>query len=111
MNLQEGVKKMDKIRIAVDSLGGDNGAEYIVMGISEALSQYDDIEIIVTGDEKELTSYIEKYNCDKNRVRIINSTEVISCHDAPVEAIRKKKDSSLVLALKTVKDGETKAII
>lgn len=102
---------MDKIRIAVDSLGGDNGAEYIVMGISEALSQYDDIEIIVTGDEKELTSYIEKYNCDKNRVRIINSTEVISCHDAPVEAIRKKKDSSLVLALNTVKDGEAQAII
>ena len=102
---------MDRIKIAVDSLGGDNGAEYIVMGISEALKQYDDIEIIVTGEEKELQTYIDKFNCDKNRVKIINSTEVISCHDAPVDAIRNKKNSSLVLALNTVKNGEAQAII
>lgn len=102
---------MDRIVIAIDTMGGDNGSEYMVMGISEAMASYDDFDIIVTGKEDELNSYIEKYNCDKKRITIINSSEEITCHDAPVEAIRKKKQSSLVLALNTVKEGKSQACI
>lgn len=102
---------MDRITIAIDTMGGDNGSEYMIMGISEAMAQYDDFDIIVTGKEDELNSYIEKYGCDKNRITVINATEEITCHDAPVEAIRKKKASSLVLALNTVKDGRAHACI
>lgn len=102
---------MDRITIAIDTMGGDNGSEYMIMGISEAMAQYDDFDIIVTGKEDELNSYIEKYGCDRNRITVINATEEITCHDAPVEAIRKKKASSLVLALNTVKDGRAHACI
>lgn len=102
---------MDRITIAIDTMGGDNGSEYMIMGISEAMAQYDDFDIIVTGKEDELNSYIEKYSCDRNRITVINATEEITCHDAPVEAIRKKKASSLVLALNTVKDGRAHACI
>lgn len=102
---------MDRITIAIDTMGGDNGSEYMIMGISEAMAQYDDFDIIVTGKEDELNSYIEKYSCDRNRITVISATEEITCHDAPVEAIRKKKASSLVLALNTVKDGRAHACI
>lgn len=97
--------------ITVDTLGGDNGSEFIIQGISEAMAMHDDFDIIVTGKEEELKKHIDKYKCDKNRISIINATEEITCHDAPVEAIRKKKESSLVLALNTVKEGKAQACI
>ena len=102
---------MDRMKITIDTLGGDNGSEPMVLGVSEALKAYDDFDIILVGKEKELNPLIDKYGCDKNRVSVINSTEVITCHDAPVDAIRKKKESSLVLALNTVKDGSSQCCI
>ncbi len=101
----------NKMTIAIDTLGGDNGCEYIVLGISEALAKYDDINIIVTGKEQEIKDAIEKYQVDSSRITIINATEEITCHDAPVDAIRRKKNSSLVLALNTVKEGKAQACI
>ncbi len=103
--------KMSNITIAIDTLGGDHGAEYMIMGIKDALDKHNDVSIIVTGDEKELNPLIEKYTLPVDRISVINTTEVITCHDAPVDAIRKKKDSSLVVALNQVKDGNAQAII
>lgn len=102
---------MNKMVITVDTLGGDNGSEFMVQGISEAMKLHDDFDIIVTGKEDELNTLIDKYGCDKNRITVLNATEMITCHDAPVEAIRTKKDSSLVVALKTVKEGKAQACI
>jgi len=102
---------MSSITIAIDTLGGDHGAEFMVMGIKDALERHNDVEIIVTGDEKELNPLIEKYNVPKDKIKIIHTSEVITCHDAPVDAIRKKKDSSLVVALNQVKEGNAQAII
>lgn len=102
---------MDKIVIAIDTMGSDNGSEYFVQGISEAMQEFDDVSFIVTGKEEDLKSYIEKYHCDSSRIEIVNATEEITCHDAPVEAIRKKKESSMVLALNAVKEGRAGACI
>lgn len=102
---------MDKITISIDTLGGDNGAEPMIIGISEAMSKYNDVDFIVTGKEDELNTYIEQYGCDKERIQIVNAAEVITCHDAPVEAIRNKKSSSLVLALNQVKEKKAQACI
>ncbi|MDD6327459.1 MAG: phosphate acyltransferase PlsX [Eubacteriales bacterium] len=102
---------MDKITIAVDTMGGDNGCEYIMQGISEALGKFDDINVLVTGNKEELSLLITKYNIDNSRINIIHADEVITCHDAPVDAIRKKKNSSLVLALNEVKEGRAQACI
>lgn len=102
---------MDKIVIAVDTLGTDNGSEYFVKGIADALKEFDDIEIIATGKEKELNELIDKYSVDKKRITVVNASEEITCHDAPVEAIRKKTESSMVLALNAVKDGKAAACI
>lgn len=102
---------MDNIVIAVDTMGSDNGSEYFIQGISEAMAEYEDLEFLVTGKEEELKQYIEQYGCDKTRITIKDATEEITCHDAPVEAIRKKKASSMVLALNAVKEGNAAACI
>ncbi len=102
---------MENITIAIDTLGGDNGALFMVKGIAAAMKEFDDVNFVVTGKEDELKQYMSEENLDMGRIEIINATEVISCHDAPVEAIRKKKDSSLVLALNAVKSGKASACI
>lgn len=102
---------MENIVIAIDTMGTDNGSAYFIQGIAEAMDQYDDLSFIVTGKEDELKTYIDQYGCDKTRIEIINATEEITCHDAPVDAIRRKKNSSMVLALNAVKEGKAAACI
>ena len=89
----------------------DNGSAYFVQGIAEAMDLYDDLSFIVTGKEEELKTYIDQYGCDKTRIEVVDATEEITCHDAPVDAIRRKKNSSMVLALNAVKEGRAAACI
>ena len=102
---------MEKIVIAIDTMGTDNGSAYFVQGIAEAMDLYDDLSFIVTGKEEELKTYVEQYGCDKTRIEVVDATEEITCHDAPVDAIRRKKNSSMVLALNAVKEGRAAACI
>ena len=102
---------MEKIEIAIDTMGTDNGSAYFVQGIAEAMDLYDDLSFIVTGKEEELKTYIDQYGCDKTRIEVVDATEEITCHDAPVDAIRRKKNSSMVLALNAVKEGRAAACI
>lgn len=102
---------MEKIVIAIDTMGTDNGSAYFVQGIAEAMDLYDDLSFIVTGKEEELKTYIDQYGCDKTRMEVVDATEEITCHDAPVDAIRRKKNSSMVLALNAVKEGRAAACI
>ena len=102
---------MEKIVIAIDTMGTDNGSAYFVQGIAEAMDLYDDLSFIVTGKEEELKTYIDQYGCDKTRIEVVDATEEITCHDAPVDAIRRKKNSSMVLALIAVKEERAAACI
>lgn len=102
---------MEKIVIAIDTMGTDNGSAYFVQGIAEAMDLYDDLSFIVTGKEEELKTYVDQYGCDKTRIEVVDATEEITCHDAPVDAIRRKKNSSMVLALNAVKEGRAAACI
>ena len=102
---------MEKIVIAIDTMGTDNGSAYFVQGIAEAMDLYDDLSFIVTGKEEELKTYIDQYGFDKTRSEVVDATEEITCHDAPVDAIRRKKNSSMVLALNAVKEGRAAACI
>lgn len=102
---------MEKIVIAIDTMGTDNGSAYFVQGIAEAMDLHDDLSFIVTGKEEELKTYIDQYGCDKTRIEVVDATEEITCHDAPVDAIRRKKNSSMVLALNAVKEERAAACI
>ena len=87
---------MEKIVIAIDTMGTDNGSAYFVQGIAEAMDLYDDLSFIVTGKEEELKTYIDQYGCDKTRIEVVDATEEITCHDAPVDAIKEGRAAACI---------------
>lgn len=99
------------MKIAIDGMGGDNAPQAVVEGVVEALKEYNNLTIYITGPKEEIEKELEKYTYPKERVNIVPTTEVISTNEHPVMAIRKKKDSSLVKALNLVKEKECDAII
>lgn len=100
-----------EVRIVIDTIGGDNGAEVCVNGAIEGLKQHPEVHIILTGHEEEINKYLEGKEYDKNRLEIINTTEEISLNEPPVKAVREKKDSSLVVGMNQVKEGKADAFI
>lgn len=95
------------MRIAIDAMGGDYAPESIVKGINLAKKEFPNIEFQLYGEPEAIKAHLE----DEKNVKIIATTELIDFHDEPVKAIRKKKDSSLVRAVKAVKDGEADAVL
>lgn len=99
------------ITIAVDAMGGDNAPSEIIKGAVLAVQDKNDIKVVLTGDESVIGNILNEYNYDKNRISVVNAPEVISNNEAPVLAIRRKKDSSIVVALNMVKKGEADAFV
>ncbi|MGT2784499.1 phosphate acyltransferase PlsX [Streptococcus merionis] len=94
-------------RIAVDAMGGDYAPKAIVEGVNQALADFSDIEIILYGDETKIRQHLTA----TERVRVVHTDEKINSDDEPAKAIRKKKQASMVLAAKAVKEGEADAIL
>ena len=102
---------MGDTRIVVDAMGGDYAPEWIIRGAVEAVNEGAKAHIILTGKEAVIKGELAKYTYDTSKIEIKNCTEEITCHDAPVQAIRSKKDSSLTVGMNMVKSGEADAII
>lgn len=94
-------------RIAIDAMGGDNAPQAIVEGVNQALDLYDDIEIQLYGNEEKIRSYLTR----TDRVSIIHTDEKINSDDEPAKAIRQKKQASMVLAARAVKDDQADAVL
>ena len=90
--------------IAVDAMGGDYAPHEIIKGCMESLS-CSEHKLILFGQEDKIKAELKQYKYKEDRVKIIHAAEIIETAEAPVEAIRTKTDSSMVLALKAVKDG------
>ncbi|NLT18043.1 MAG: Phosphate acyltransferase [Firmicutes bacterium ADurb.Bin080] len=89
------------MNILVDAFGGDNSPFEIVSGVVDALNESKNIfKIILLGDENILKDLLSKYQYPSDRLEIFDSKEVITNDDSPVDAIRNKKNSSLVVGLK-----------
>lgn len=91
------------MRIILDGMGGDNAPEAIVKGASAA-AKIIDHEILIIGQEDILAPVIKKHGGKK--LSLIHASEVITNDEAPVKAVRSKKDSSIVKGLEMVKSGE-----
>lgn len=98
------------MKIVLDAMGGDFGPTVTVRGAIEAISEYG-IDIILTGDSALIEKEIEKYKYIEKHIEIIHCSEQITNQDKPVMAIRRKKDSSMVVALNLVKEKKADAII
>ena len=100
-----------EVRVVVDAMGGDDAPEEIIKGAVEAAASREDIQIIFTGREEVIKQELAKYEYPADRVSIVNATEVIETAEPPVNAIRKKKDSSIVVGMNLVKKKEADAFV
>ena len=99
------------IKFAVDAMGGDNAPSEIVKGAVEAVSERPDITVCLTGQEDIIKKELEKYTYKKEQIEIVPASEVIETGEPPVNAIRKKKDSSIVVGMNLVKRGEADGFV
>ncbi len=94
------------LKIAVDAMGGDNAPVEIVKGALAALDEREDFMLVFTGDENLVKAELAKYKYDASRVDVRHCTEVVTNDDIPTSAVRRKRDSSLVVGLKMLKEDE-----
>lgn len=93
------------MKIILDGMGGDNAPASVVEGAVLALKEMEH-EIVLVGQEELLKEELKKYKYDKNRISIVDAREVITNDEAPVRAVRSKKDSSIVKGINMVKSGD-----
>ena len=99
------------IKVAVDAMGGDYAPGGMVAGAVDAVNTQPGIQVILVGKEDVVNAELSKYTYEKDRIQVVNATEVIATEEPPVNAIRKKKDSSIVVGMNLVKKKEADAFV
>ena len=99
------------IKIADDAMGGDNAPGEIVKGAVEAVNERSDIAVILTGRTADIERELGKYTYNQSQIEILEAPEVIETGEPPVNAIRKKKNSSIVAGMNLVKNGEADGFV
>ncbi len=98
------------IKLIVDTLGGDNSPRANVLGAVKALETDADLYVVFTGDENDISKIIEESGfSDKNRYEIVHAPEVITGEDKPTDAIRLKKESSMIKAIRILREDDSVA--
>ncbi|SHJ95635.1 phosphate acyltransferase PlsX [Paramaledivibacter caminithermalis] len=98
------------MRIAIDVMGGDNAPHAIILGSLQALNEIES-EILLVGKEEIIKNQLEKNTKDFKRIHIINADEIISNDDKAVQAIRKKKNSSMAVGFDLLRKNEVDAFV
>lgn len=98
-------------KVALDAMGGDNAPMEIVKGAVDAVSSRNDIKVFLVGQEDIVKEELAKYSYPAEQIEIVHAPEVIEMAEPPVIAIRKKKQSSMVVAMNMVKHGEADAFV
>ncbi|MEE3265392.1 MAG: phosphate acyltransferase PlsX [SAR324 cluster bacterium] len=96
--------------IAVDAMGGDRPLTVQVEAAVKAVKDFG-IEVIIVGAEDQINEQLKQYSYDQQKVRVVNSTEIVEMNESPATALRQKKDSSIRVAIDLVKAGEADAVI
>ena len=94
------------IKIIVDCFGGDHSPEANIDGSLAALQKFPDLSLILTGDEKTIASKLEGRDYDRSRLSIVHAPDVIGCDEKPTDAIRLKKESSMIKAVRMLRDED-----
>lgn len=97
--------------VALDAMGGDNAPSEMVKGAVDAVNINKDIKVILVGQEDVVKEELAKHTYPSDQIEIKNATEVIETAEHPVAAIKRKKDSSMVVGLHLVKDGVADAFV
>ncbi len=99
------------IKVAVDAMGGDYAPGEMVAGAVDAVNAQPGIQVLLVGKEDIVNAELSKHTYEKDRIQVVNATEVIATEEPPVNAIRKKKDSSIVVGMNLVKKKEADAFV
>lgn len=95
------------MKLAIDAMGGDHAPKSVVQGAMDAVRSIANLQITLIGDEAQIKQYLT----DETNISIIHTDEVITADDEPVRAVRRKKNSSLVLMAQEVKENRADACI
>lgn len=98
-------------KVCLDAMGGDNSPHEMVLGAVNAVKEKDNLFIYIVGPEEQLKDELNKCEYPADRIEIVHAPDEITTHDAPVNAIRQKKESSMVVGLKMVKEGKADGIV
>lgn len=97
--------------IALDAMGGDNAPGEIVKGAVEAVEKEPSMKVFLIGVQEAIEKELIKYQYSKSQIEVVHASEVIETAEPPVNAIRKKKDSSMVVGMKMVKSAKADAFV
>ncbi len=99
------------VKIVVDAMGGDFAPKQQVLGAVEALNNDKELYLILCGDETQIKEELSACKYDASRVEIVHTTETISMEEIPTKAVKTKKDSSLVVAFRMLKEGKADGLV
>lgn len=100
-----------KINVVVDAMGGDNAPDEIILGAVNSVKEREDVHVFLVGQESVVESRLQQYEYNKAQITVVNASEIIETAESPVAAIRKKKDSSIVVGMKMVREGKADAFV
>lgn len=98
------------MRVIIDVMGGDNAPDEILKGAFSAAKKYN-IDLTLVGKIEAIREFIEKNQVSMERIEIVSAESIVRMDDDPLSAIHKKKDSSMVIALKLLAEGRGDALV
>lgn len=101
----------ERTSIALDAMGGDNAPAEIVAGAVEAIEKQPSLMVFLVGIQDAIEKELVKHQYNKSQIEIVPASEIIETAEPPVNAIRRKKDSSMVVGMKMVKEGKADAFV
>ena len=100
------------MKIALDAMGGDHAPHNIVHGAVLALAELPQISrLYLTGDQARVEAELKKHGCNDRRIELVHTTQVVEMHDSGLDAVRRKRDSSISRAVDLVKEGKAQAVV
>ncbi len=101
----------EKTKVVLDAMGGDHSPGEMVLGGVNAVKEKDNLFVYIVGPSDRIQAELDKYEYPKDQIEIVHASDEITCHDAPVQAIRGKKDSSMVVGLRMVREGKADGFV
>ena len=101
----------DHITIAIDAMGGENSPDKTIEGISQHLKNSDNLFYLIFGNEKLINPLIKKYKINSDKYKIIHTKKIIEDTDTALGAAKKGKETSLWLAMESLKKGESDCVV
>lgn len=98
-------------KVILDAMGGDHSPGEMVLGAVNAVKEKPDLFVYIVGKEDAIKEELAKYEYPASQIEVVHAPDEITCHDAPVMAIKKMKDSSMVVGLRMLKEGKADGFV